>query len=377
MDFSLTEEQELFRDYIRKALDDAGQTKIAREVINDNVDGLKEMLGTLAELGCTGINIPEQYAGLGLGTLDLVPTFEELGRSLLPGVFLETMALAVPLIREYGTEDQKQTYLSSIASGERNITFAVMEPDSDFSPEGIQCSLRKNGDAYVLDGVKTLVPDGELADTFLVLVRTNDDEKEDVLSLVLLDKSPDVEIHRQDCFDETKHLTKVMFDRVEISEKQILGTMNQGWTLLQEGLLYLNAALSSIMVGGMESVIDMATEYAKVREQFGQPIGRFQAIKHKIVDMKLDLEIARSLSHYANWVLETDEEDRQATIFSARSFATDAFINIASHNIQIHGGIGFTEEIDCHLYLKRARYFEHYLGSTNYYNERVASALEW
>ncbi|WP_259455561.1 acyl-CoA dehydrogenase family protein [Bacillus sp. PK3_68] len=142
-------------------------------------------------------------------------------------------------------------------------------------------------------------------------------------------------------------------------------------------MIAVNAALASVMVGGMEAIVEMAAEYAKIREQFGQPIGRFQAIKHKIVDMKVDLEMARSLAYYANWALENEPEDRVQAIVCARLFAAEAYNKAAANNIQIHGGIGFTEEIDCHLYVKRARFYENYLGSTQSYYEKAAAALGW
>lgn len=377
MDFALSEEQEIFRGYLRKYLDDVGQTKVAREFINGNIEGLKSTLTGLAELGCTGINISESYGGLGLGTLDLIPVFEEIGRALLPGVYLETMALAVPLLEKYGSEKQKEKYLPEIASGTRTVTLAWAEPNKGYNPNEVECFAHAEGNSLVIDGVKALVPEGDLADTYLLLVRTSDGNDGSGLSLVLVDRTTDIEIRLQKCVDETKHLAELTFNQVEVSKQQLLGQMDQGWSILQGGLLYLNAALSSMMVGGMEKVVEMSTEYAKIREQFGQPIGRFQAIKHKIVDMKLELETARSLSYYANWALDSEENDREATIYSARTFTTNAYIDVASHNIQIHGGIGFSEEIDCHLYLKRARYFENYLGSTNYYNEQIAVALEW
>lgn len=377
MDFALSEEQEMFRGYLRKYLDDAGQTKVAREFIKGDMQALKNSLAGLAELGCTGINISERNGGLGLSALDLVPVFEEIGRSLLPGVYLETMALVVPLLEKYGTEEQKEKYLSEIASGSRNVTLAWAEPRKSFNPDEIACFAREEEDAFVIDGVKSLVPDGELADTYLLVVRTSKGNGGKGLSLVLIDGTDGVEIRTQKCVDETKHLTEMTFREVKVSKRQLLGSIDQGWSILQEGLLYLNAALSSMMVGGMEKVVEMCTEYAKIREQFGQPIGRFQAIKHRIVDMKLDLETARSLSYYANWSLEGNGEDREAAIFSARAFATEAYIRLASHNIQIHGGIGFTEEMDCQLYLKRARYFENYLGSTSHYNEQIALAMGW
>lgn len=377
MDFALSEEQEMFRGYLRKYLDDAGQTKVAREFIKGDMQSLEKANEGLAELGCTGINISESYEGLGLGSLDLVPVFEEIGRALLPGVYLETMALAVPLLEKYGSEEQKEKYLPEIASGSRSVTLAWSEPQKGYNPDEITCFAREEGDSLVINGVKSLVPEGELADTYLLLVRTSDGSMGEGLSLVLIDQIDGMEMKTQKCVDETKQLTEITFHQVKVLKRQLLGSIHQGWSILQEGLLYLNAALSSQMVGGIEKVVEMSTEYAKIREQFGQPIGRFQAIKHRIVDMKLELETARSLSYYANWSLESEEEDREAAIFSARAFATEAYIRVASHNIQIHGGIGFTEEMDCQLYLKRARYLESYLGSTSHYNEQIALALRW
>ncbi|ARF15990.1 acyl-CoA dehydrogenase family protein [Sporosarcina ureae] len=377
MDFSLTEEQEMFRGHIRKMLDKFGGTQIAREMIDDNPQSLKKVYTTLAELGCSGINIPEEYGGMDLEALDLVPTFEEMGRSLVPGLFMETSALAVPTLKKYATEEQKQHNLPAIASGEKWISFAALEPFNDFSPAGIHCTLVQQDGQYVLNGTKTLVPEAELADAFLVLVRTNEEDQEDGLSLVLIDQTEDMKIEKQSSFDESKHVSKVEFQNFIIEENQIIGELDKGWTQLQEGLLYFNAALSSYIVGAMEQVVQMANEYAKIREQFGQAIGRFQAIKHSIVNMKVNLEIARSLSHYANWVVDTDESDREATVYSARTYATEKFIEVSAHNIQIHGGIGFTEEIDCHLYVKRARYYDQYVGSTPFYQEKVVASLGW
>lgn len=377
MDFSLTEEQEMFRGHIRKMLDKFGGTQVARDMIDDNPESLKKVYGTLAELGCSSINIPEEYDGMDLDALDLVPTFEEMGRSLVPGLFMETAALAVPLLKKYGTDEQKQQYLPAIAAGETSISFAALEPFNDFSPAGIQCELVEKDGQYVLNGTKTLVPEAELADAFLVAVRTDKEDTEDGLSLVLIDKTDALAIDRQLSFDEAKHVAKVDFTNLIVTPDQIIGEVGKGWEQLQEGLLYFNAALSSYIVGAMEHIVNMATEYAKIREQFGQAIGRFQAVKHSIVNMKVNLEIARSLSHYANWVVDTDEFDREAAVYSARTYATEKFIEVSAHNIQIHGGIGFTEEMDCHLFVKRARYYNQYLGSTPFYQEKVIASLGW
>lgn len=378
MDFSLNQEQEMFRSYVRKYLDDMGQTKIAREIIEGNISSLKTLHSGLAELGCMGVNVSEEYGGMGLGQLDLVPILEETGRALLPGLYLETNALAVPLLEKYGTDEQKANYLPAIANGEHTFTVAWLEPDGNYKPAHVRLNATLQGDVLTLNGVKTLVPEAELADSILTLVRTSDGENNQGISLVIIDKDKvTLQLKQQKNFDQTRLLTKVIFDEVQVSRHQILGPIDHGWGVLLEGLLSFNAALCATIVGSMDKIVETAVEYANIREQFNQPIGRFQAIKHRLVDMKMDLETARSLAYYANWAITSKPDDQVEAILSARLFATDAFIKIASDSIQIHGGIGFTEELDCHLYVKRARFYENYLGSTQQYYEQTAIALGW
>ncbi|AXN41598.1 acyl-CoA dehydrogenase family protein [Peribacillus butanolivorans] len=378
MDFSLNQEQEMFRGYVRKYLDDAGQTKTAREFIKGETESLQSLLTGMAELGCTSINISENYGGMGLGPLDLIPVLEETGRSLLPGLYLETNALVVPLLEKFGTEEQKERYLSEISNGTKSFSLAWLEPGGSYNPSGINLVVKEENNHLILNGVKSLVPDAELADHYIVLGRTSTGNSKEGISLIIIDRTAtNMSIQSQKNIDETRRLAELTFTNVEIPMNQILGPLHHGWETLQEGLLSFNAALSAVIVGSMEKVVEMAVEYAKIREQFGQPIGRFQAIKHRIVDMKMDLETARSLAYYANWALESNAEDRVQAISCARLFATDAFTRISSDNIQIHGGIGFTEEIDCHLFVKRARFYENYLGSTEHYYNQAATALGW
>lgn len=378
MDFSLSQEQEMFRSYVRKYLDDLGQTKLAREVTKGQLKSLQTLREGMAELGCTGINVPEKYGGMGLGSLDLVPVLEETGRALIPGLYLETNALAVPLLEMFGTKNQKEKYLPAIASGKHTFTLAWLEEKGSYQPSGIKMKGEVQGNSLILNGVKTLVPEAKLADSLLVLVRTSEGEGQDGISLAIVDREDaNLQIQSQKNIDETRLLAKVRFENIAISQNQILGDIDKGWEIIQKGLLSLNAALCAMMVGSIDRIVEMAAEYAKIREQFGQPIGRFQAIKHRIVDMKLDLETARSLTYYANWAIESHAPDYIAAIASTRLFVTDAFIRVASHNIQIHGGIGFTEEMDCHLYVKRARFYENYLGNRQQYYEQTVKALGW
>lgn len=372
MEFALSQEQELFRSYVRKFLDDKGQTEIARDFIDGKTGASKHALAGLAKLGCTSITISETYGGMELGPLDLVPVMEEIGKSLLPGVYMETMSFAVPVIEKYGTAAQKEKYLPGIAEGTRKVSLAWLEPEKGFQPEEISVTANRQDGELIIEGIKTLVPTDAQADTYLVMVKM-----EAGLALAIVEDGEVTEKDALKTIDETRQLSILTFSNVAVPESRLIGEPGGGWAILQHGLLHLNAALCSMMVGGMERVVEMANEYAKIRVQFGQPIGRFQSIKHKIVDMKMDLETARSLSHYANWALENETEDYEAAIYSARAFATEAFIKIASDNIQIHGGIGFTEEIDCHLYVKRARFYENYVGTVRSSREKAGVALGW
>lgn len=377
MDFALDEDLEMFRKNVRKYLDKEGQTEVARAFIKGNTDVVDQTIAGLAELGTTAVNISEENEGIGLGTVALVPIFEELGRVLLPGPLLETLAFAVPLIENYGTKEQKEKYLPEIASGSRTVTLAWLEPGSDYGPMDVQCEAKEKGDEFIINGTKEMVPEADAVDTLLTVVRTSKSDGKAGISLVLIDKDDSISIEQQQSFDETKQLGKVTFNDVKILKENVLGEVDQGWEVLEEGLLHLNAAISSSMTGGIEKIVETISEYANIREQFGGPIGRFQAVKHPIVNIKVDLESARSLSYYAAWALENDTEDKVSAIYSARAFATEAFIKAASDNIQLHGGIGFTEEIDCHLFLKRARFYENYVGSEVDFNEHIATALGW
>lgn len=372
MDFSLNQEQEMFRGYVRKYLDGAGQTKVARDWAKGNIDSFNKAMAGLSELGCMGITISEQYEGLGLSSLDLVPVLEEMGRALFPGVYMETMAFAVPLLEKYGTEEQKEQYLPEIASGSKTVTLAWLEEGKSYGIENLGFQALREGDHYTLDGIKTMVPNGSLADYLILLARS-----EEGPSFFIVEQEQLTAVYDQQSFDQSSLLSQITCRNVTIPLNRLIGTEGRGGEMLEEGLLHINAALCSYMVGAMDHIVSMAAEYAKIRVQFGQQIGRFQAIKHRIVDMKLALETARSLSYYANWALDNNAEDRSAAIYSARAYISEAFIASSAANVQIHGGIGVTEELDCHLFVKRARYYESYLGTVRENREKAALALNW
>lgn len=378
MDFALNEEQKIFQSSIRQYLESKGDLAIPRAYMEGKEEILEEIWKELGELGYMGITIPEEFGGLGLGPLTLVPILEEMGRTVLPGPYPETVAIAVPLIQTFGNSEQKQRYLQQIASGRCKLTLALLEEGAELSPAAIQLKAKKSGDEYVLQGSKILVPHGDIADTLLVPVRTGGGKNEYGISLLLIDREQiNLEYQIQQSIDETRKMVRISFNEVRVSKGSLLGPENAGWGMLQGGLIQLNAALCSTMVGGLDRVVQMSTEYANIRQQFGQPIGRFQAVKHKIVDMKLELESSRSLSYYASWAVENEAEDMVEAVSLARSFISKAYIRGSGKNIQNHGGMGFTWEYDCHLFLKRARSLENHLGSPDDYREIAALELGW
>ncbi|MFO7263258.1 MAG: acyl-CoA dehydrogenase family protein [Bacillota bacterium] len=379
MDFALNEEQEMFQQTLRQYLTDKGGTALARQYMEGKKEVLSQLWSGLAELGFLGIPIPEEYGGLGQGAVSLVPIYEELGRVVAPGPYAETLSLAVPLLLAYGTEEQKNRYLPDIAAGKRMVTFALLEPPAgQFAPEDIQMPATKDGDAYRLNGRKTVVPYGDVAQTYLVLARTAPGSGEQGLTMFLVDRELGaLSVRVLQNMDLTRDLAEIGFEDVVVPQENRLGPEHVGWSLLQTALKHYNAALCAMMVGGMAQVVDMSVNYANTRHQFGQPIGRFQAIKHRIVDMKLDLESARSLTYYGAWALDNDAQDQEAAIYSARAFINEAYIRSAAANVQNHGGMGFTWEFDCHLFVKRARALENVLGTPAEYREKAAVAMGW
>lgn len=378
MDFSLNEEQQTFQASARQFITSKGALNLSRRYTEGEDHVLNELWDELGELGYFGINIAEQYGGLGMGALTLVPVLEEIGRAVLPGPYAETMAFATPLLETYGTPEQKEKYLTEIAAGKRKVSLALLEESIDFHPSTIQLEAKEVDTGYQIRGKKLLVPYADVADTLIVPVRTGGGHGEYGISLFLVDREDvEWEVESLQNLDETRKLCNVTFDQLHLAEAQLLGTKNIAWGILQEGLVYLNAALCSTMVGGMEKVIEMSVEHGNTRTQFGQPIGRFQAIKHRIVDMKLALEGSRSLTYYAAWAVENGLDEMIEAVSLAKSYTAESYVKVSGDNIQNHGGMGFTWEFDCHLFLKRARALENYLGSPHDHREQVAAELDW
>jgi alkylation response protein AidB-like acyl-CoA dehydrogenase len=375
VDFAFSDEQEMLRRSARDFLAKECPPKVVRELMKGEDAYDPALWKRLAGLGWTALGIPDEYGGVGT-FLDLVVVLEETGRALLPGPFFATMGLAVPVLLEAGTQAQKKEVLSAIAGGETRATLALTEPSGRWDAGSITVAARQSGGAWKLDGVKTFVPDALHADYVIVAARTRG-EGEDGVSLFLIKGRPaGMQVTPLETMDMTRRWSELRFDGVELPADALMGSAHTAWPRLRRALDWSTAALCAEMVGGEQKVLESSTDYAKTRQQFGKPIGIYQAVSHRVADMLVLTESSKSATYYAAWAVEADAPDRALAASMAKAYVSDAYRKVAGDGIQVHGGIGFTWEHDMHLYFKRAKSSEVTLGDATYHRELVAEALD-
>ncbi|HET7338644.1 MAG TPA: acyl-CoA dehydrogenase [Candidatus Dormibacteraeota bacterium] len=375
MDFAFSEEQEMLRRSARDFLAKESSPKVVRRLM-ESEDGYDAALWKkIAELGWTALGIPEQYGGVGT-FLDLIVVLEEAGRALLPGPFFSTMGLAVPVLIEAGTEAQKKEVLGAIAEGSARATLAFTEPAGRWDADGIALKATQSGGGWRLDGVKTFVPDAQTADYIAVVARTRGEGEEGLTLFLIKGRPQGMTVKPLETLDMTRRWAEVRFDGVQLDAGAVMGAPDKAWPTLKRALEWATAALCAEMVGGVQKVLETSTDYAKTRQQFGKPIGIYQAVSHKIADMLVLSESGRSATYYAAWAVDADASDRSLAASMAKAYVSDAYRKVAGDGIQVHGGIGFTWEHDMHLYFKRAKSSEVTLGDATYHRELVAQALD-
>ncbi len=371
MDVRFTEEQNLLRDSARTLLERECSMERLREMIEDS-GGYADRLWTKAvENGWPGLACDVEHGGAGLGMVELAVLMEETGRALMPGPLFSTTAIGGAALTLAGTDDQRTRLLPMIADGRLRIALAQLEDSASWGPEGIEAVATSSANGFTLSATKRFVADGLSADALIVpalvggahtlfLVQTN---------------TPGLSMGAIAYTDRTRCMASARFDRVEVSADAVLGTVGQGWPLLERILDRAKIALSAEMCGGMSRTLEISVEYAKTREQFGSPIGKFQAIQHKCADMLVALESARSATYYGAWAIDNDEPDAHRSACLAKAYCSDAYSRVTTESIQIHGGFGFTWEADCHLYYKRAKASALAFGDAAYNREEAVREL--
>jgi len=369
MNFDFSDDQKQLRDQARKFLAEKCPPKAVRTVLDGKEPYDRELWKGLAEMGFLGVAIPEVYGGAGAGHLELCVISEEMGRALAPVPFSSTVYLAAEAILLAGSEAQKQKWLPAIAAGEAIGTLALFEGKGNPSPQGIKLSAVGGS----LNGVKKPVPDGAIADFAIVAARTGPGERETDIALFLVDlKAGGVEAKTLTNLDPSRGQAELTFKNCKAEP---LGAAKQDWAILTQVLDRAAVLMAFEQVGGADRALEMGRDYALDRIAFGRPIGSFQAVKHLLADMYVSATLARSNCYYGAWALSTNASELPEAAAAARISATQAFQHCAKNNIQVHGGMGFTWEFDCHMYYRRANATALGLGSLSYWEDQLIDRM--
>jgi alkylation response protein AidB-like acyl-CoA dehydrogenase len=367
MQFSNTAEQEEFRSVLRRFLEEKSPPSEVRRLMETEAGWQRESWRELnQQLGLTAVNIPEEYGGQGFGPVELGIVLEEMGRALLCAPYFASTVLAATAIMQAGTEAQKRALLPDIANGETIATLAFTEPNGRWDAGGIE--MRASG-KYRLDGVKSFVLDGHTADLIVAVARGDSG----VSLFTVPGDAPGLTRRALKVLDPTRKQALLTFRGVEA---ELLGEEGGGAEPFARTMTLAAVALANEMVGGAERLRQSALDYANLRVQFGRAIASFQSMKHKQADMLVDVELAKSAAYCAASAAAEDDADLPAIASLAKACAAEAYMQTAIHTIQIHGGIGFTWDNDTHLWFKRAKSSEVFLGDPTYHRELMMRAWE-
>jgi alkylation response protein AidB-like acyl-CoA dehydrogenase len=373
MQFSFTSEQEEFRSVLRRFLDEKSPPIVVRRLMETETGWDREGWRELNQLlGLTAVHIPEAYGGQGFGLVELCIVLEEMGRALLCAPYFATTALAATAIMNAATEAQKRELLPPIAAGDTVATLAFTEPNGRWDSAGIETTATSAGGRFRLDGVKSFVLDGHTADQIIVVARRPGSTGNDGLSFFAVPgDAPGLTRRALKVMDPTRKQARLEFRSVEA---ELLGEEGGGAAPFAKTMTQAAVCLANEMVGGAERLRQSALDYANLRVQFGRAIASFQSMKHKQADMLVDVELAKSAAYTAASAAAEDDADLPALASLAKACASDAYMQTAIHTIQIHGGIGFTWDNDTHLWFKRAKSSEVFLGDPAYHRELMMRA---
>ena len=374
MPLVLNEEQNMLREHARGFLSKNAPIAHLRQ-LRDSKDATgfsRTLWKEFVDLGWAGILIPAEHGGLGLGHVEAGVVMEELGRTLTPSPFLASAVLAASTIARAGNDKQKSAYLSKIASGDLIATLAVDESPKH-RPEKTALTATRSGNGYTLKGTKNFVLDGHVADLVIVVARTSGNPGDTKgLTLFLVDaKSKGISAERTPMVD-THNASRLGFDNVSVGADAILGKLDAGWDALAGTLNVGRAALASELVGASQEAFDQTVKYLRERKQFGKLIGEFQALQHRAADLYCELEVTRATVLKALQTLDESFDDATAIVSTAKARAGASATLAVQEGVQMHGGIGMTDEFDIGLFMKRVRVCNELLGDSNFHADVLA-----
>ena len=377
IDFGLTDDQDALQRSAREFLAAECPPARVRDVAKDGDGVPRDLYKQMGDLGWMSLLVPEKLGGLGLGALELALVAEELGRVAAPGPFLATQLVIAALVKG-GSKAQQQAWLPRLMAGDTFATVAYLEEADWQDPAGIQCLAKKSHDGWTLNGSTTFVVEATGADLLLVAARTKAGKTGAGISLFLVERlQKGVTFGPIESLDITRRFAEVRLKNVTVAKAALIGKEHDGWSLLERLLDLACVGIAADSVGGAAKTLQMAVEYAAVREQFGRKIGSFQAVKHIAAEMAADVEPSRSLVWYAAWAWDHRPKESARMAAMAKASLGDIYSRTARRSVEIHGGIGFTWEFDLQLWFKRAHVSELLFGDPTFHRERYATLSGW
>jgi len=371
MDFGFSDEQELLRAEARKFLDQNASLEVVRKISETDEGVDRALWNRMAELGWVGLTMPEEHGGMGLDLVTLIVLLEETGRSLFPSPLISTV-LAARAIERGGSDAQKARWLPGLADGSKIGTLAYLEDTDRHDAEGVALSGESDGAATLLSGGKQLVGDTASADFFVVAYRSGSEA--DRVSLAVVERgAAGLEIDDFPTMDQTKRVGRLRLDSVRVDADNRLGADGSAGALFSELLDAGALFVAAEAVGAAEGAVALTRDFANQRIQFGEPIGRFQAVKHPLAEAHVDVESFKSLVYYAAWALQEGADDANRAVSRAKAYASEAFPRIGIEGVQLHGAVGYTEEYDIQLYLKRSKWMRPAFGDADHHYDRLAT----
>ncbi len=370
----LTEEQSLLRDSARGLISDKAPVSHLRQLRDSqDVTGFsRELWKTFAEMGFAGLLVAEEFGGSGLGSVEAGIVMEEIGRTLMPSPFLSTAVLAASALSRGGSAAQKSEYLPKLSAG---ALLAALAVDEGAKHRSLQTNLQavRSGNGFRLNGAKSFVVDGHTADLLIVAARTAGSAGESAgLTLFLVTpKSKGIDVERTAMVD-SHNAARIAFADVEVNADSVLGEVDQGFALLERVLNIGRGAVASEMVGLSEEVFGRTVAYLKERKQFGKAIGEFQALQHRAAQLYIEIEITRAAVLKAQQALDSDAAKAAAAVAVAKARAGVTATRAVQEGVQMHGGMGMTDQFDIGFFMKRARVCEELFGDANFHADQLA-----
>ncbi len=375
MDMEFSEEQRRLMETARRFLENECPPAAVRAQEETEEGFSADVWRKMAALGWLGLPYPESYGGYGMGLVDVVVLAKELGRAICPSPYISTVVLSGGAIAAAGSEEQKQAYLPRIAAGQMIVAFALQELSHYWDPRGISCRAVRDGDGWVLNGTKMFVEFANSADRILVAARSSGEAPSSKgVTLFLVDtRGSGLRLAPLGTMARDKQF-KVTLEGARVSGADIVGTVDEGWPVLEEVLHRGVVAFCGYMAGASERIHEMAVEFAKQRVQFERPIGSFQAIQHYLAQSITEITGAETMTYYTAWIIDQGLPSREM-VAKAKALAGDTFKGVSALGAQVYGGIGFNEDVDTTLFLRRGKQAQLSMGDSGYWEDVVAAEL--